>query len=313
LVLTVRRRNLDYRSEFAAWADTVTKRPLNARAHYNVGNELAELNRFDEAIESYRRALVIRPLYAKARNNLGNTLVAMQRFDDAIAEFEEAIRLGPDPWDNSPEPALPHYNLGNTLLQLGRTDEAERYFREAVKISPRFEPAYTNLAAIYLGQGNVEDAVRNFRAVVELHPERPTAHSNLGVALVKSGRVYEAVRHYRRALELDAGEVTALNNLAWLLAACPNADLRNGAQAVEFATEAVRRSGGRNVEPHRTLAAALAESGRFEEAVQSAQEAINLALRQGNAPLMSVLRHEQEDYRARRPYRDAGATPTDKP
>ena len=54
----------------------------------------------------------------------------------------------------------------------------------------------------------------------------------------------------------------ALNNLAWALATCPDASLRNGAKAVQLARQANRLSDGKNPLVLRTLAAACADALR---------------------------------------------------
>ena len=92
------------------------------------------------------------------------------------------------------------------------------------------------------------------------------------------------------------------NSLAWLLAVCPQANLRNGDQAVKLAQQANALTGGENPEILRTLAAAFAEAGRFPEAVETVQRALPLANAQSNARLAGQLQSEMKLYQAGRPY-----------
>jgi Flp pilus assembly protein TadD len=62
--------------------------------------------------------------------------------------------------------------------------------------------------------------------------------------------------------------VKSYNHLAWLLAACPNANFRNGAKAVEYAKKACELSGWKDASTLSTLAAAYAEAGDFDNAVK---------------------------------------------
>jgi tetratricopeptide (TPR) repeat protein len=80
-----------------------------------------------------------------------------------------------------------------------------------------------------------------------------------------------------------------LNDLAWLLATSQDAALRNGSEAVALASHAVRLT--REHEPMLlgTLAAAHAEAGDFDKAVETQQRAVELANRQGNARLAALL------------------------
>ncbi|MGC4073581.1 MAG: hypothetical protein QM760_13905 [Nibricoccus sp.] len=80
--------------------------------------------------------------------------------------------------------------------------------------------------------------------------------------------------------------------------------MRNAAQAVMFAQQANQNSGGQNPLVLRSLAAAYAESGRFNEAISAAQHALRLASTQGNEALAGDLRSHLALYTAASPVRD---------
>jgi len=67
-----------------------------------------------------------------------------------------------------------------------------------------------------------------------------------------------------------------LNNLAWALATNPNPSFRDGSNAVVLAEKAVAATSPRIPWHLGTLAAAYAETGQFEKAVITQQEAIAL-------------------------------------
>src|SRR5262249_55018159 len=95
-----------------------------------------------------------------------------------------------------------------------------------------------------------------------------------------------------------------LNNLAWLLSTGPDESLRNGAKAVELAARLNQVTNRNNPFFIRTLAAAYAEAGRFENAVEAGQVASDLANAQRQQALARLI--EEETYLARRhlPVRD---------
>src|SRR5205823_5434618 len=102
----------------------------------------------------------------------------------------------------------------------------------------------------------------------------------------------------KAALELQPDNVVFQNSLAWMLAAAPKANLRDGARALELATKADQSTGGNNPIALRTLAAAYAEAGDFSNAVQTSQSALQLAEAQSNPQLADSLRREIKLYQA---------------
>jgi tetratricopeptide (TPR) repeat protein len=73
--------------------------------------------------------------------------------------------------------------------------------------------------------------------------------------------------------------------LAYLLATHPEADVRNGKRALELATRACKLTSEKNAADLDALAAAYAELGRFDEAIQSSKKAVELTRDEQSAAL----------------------------
>ena len=174
-------------------------------------------------------------------------------------------------------------------------------------IQPGLAEAHSELANAFLREGRADEAIAHFQKAVQADPKLAGAHNDLASALLRQGRVEEAKTHYQAALAVQPGNAYLLNNLAWVLATCPNPSVRNGAQALQLAEQAERLSGGRNPSILGTLAAAYAETGRFPEAVATAERALDLANAQTNAQV-EPLRVQIQLYRASSPFRDASQT-----
>jgi tetratricopeptide (TPR) repeat protein len=125
-----------------------------------------------------------------------------------------------------------------------------------------------------------------------------------GTEHLKRGKVRAAAVYFQEAIDIDPDYLLALNNLAWILATHRGADLRDGAKAVDFARRAVRVANKhRKPDAMGTLAAAYAEAGRFEEAVATAEQAIERAREIGAKGIERGLLQEIALYRDRQPVR----------
>ena len=116
--------------------------------------------------------------------------------------------------------------------------------------------------------------------------------------------------HYLAAIDAQPGNPYYLNNLAWIQATCPRDSVRDGPRAVALAQRAERLSAGKNPSILGTLAAAYAEAGRRQQAISTAQRAIELAAAQTNIAQLDSLLSQIEFYRAGSPFRDTSQTNT---
>jgi hypothetical protein len=95
-----------------------------------------------------------------------------------------------------------------------------------------------------------------------------------------------------------------LNNLALIYATCTDAQFRNGFRAIQLAKQADALSEGKNPSIIRTLAAAYAETSRFNEAVAEAERALQLGEAQGNSSLADDVRIDIDLYKLKLPRRE---------
>jgi tetratricopeptide (TPR) repeat protein len=205
----------------------------------------------------------------------------------------------------SPARANVQTDLGVALVDSGRLDEGMEHYRKALEIDPRYVEAHHNMALALVRQERVDEAVEHWEKALQIQPGYYEAHNCLGIACLRKGDVAGAIAHWRKVLHFSPSYTAVQKNLAWLLAAAPDASLRDGARAVELAQQADRASGGANPEVLGTLAAAYAEAGRFSDAADAARRA--LALVPQNDPGQAAdLREQLALYEAGRPYRDPG-------
>ncbi|MGH8778540.1 tetratricopeptide repeat protein [Paraburkholderia sp.] len=98
-----------------------TKQPQLAEAHYNRGSLLGRMERHDEELDAYRKAIALKPNFVRAYVNLGVALRDLQRFDDALLQFKKALSIDPND-------AGARTNRAQTNLLLGEFEHGWREY-----------------------------------------------------------------------------------------------------------------------------------------------------------------------------------------
>ena len=296
--------------------------------HNNLGLVLSDQGNDAAAAAHFTEALRLKPDYFDTHNSLGIVLAKQGNDNAAAAHFTEALRLNPDCFDA-------HNNLGTILSRQKRYAEAERHFAQAVRINPGYVKAHYNLGLLQAEQGHYDAAAAHYSDVLRLDPASADAHKDLGqilklqskvdaaathltealrlnpgygdahislgTILSRERRYAEALSHFAEAIRLRPDDPNAYNESAMMMAACPDAKLRDGKKAVQLATRACELTQWKDPRPLDTLAAAQAEAGDYGAAVNSQQRAIELLTdEQQKADYRSRLAL----YQAKRTYRD---------
>jgi Flp pilus assembly protein TadD len=291
-----------WRNSESLWIHTLAVTPDNATAHNNLGAVYLQQGRTEEALEHYQKGLTLKP-DAIAYNNVGAALLQSQRVNKAIGCLQKSVALKPD-YSEAQD------NLGIALSQIGHTEEAIFHLQKAIEARPDNGDAHYNLGFVLMTSGRTQEAIVHLQEALALDPKDAPTHARLGEALAKSGRARDARSHYETALTLRLDDAQTCKNLAWLLATCPDASLRDGARAINLAERAVRLSGGADPVYFGPLAAAYAEAGRFADAVDTAQKALQLAYTQNNAQMAEAIQRRMEQYQSGIPARDPRLAPS---
>ena len=146
------------------------------------------------------------------------------------------------------------------------------------------------------------DSEALFEHALRVTTDNHIAHAHLGAALLKKGEPSKTIEHYLESIRLRPDSADVSNNLAWLLATSRNPELRNPYLALRLAERSAALTERQMPQYLDTLAAAYAANGRFDEAVTTSQECVDLAHSRGLATLASSAELRLNLYRAREPY-----------
>jgi len=279
----------------------VRLRPNDSTMHTALGMWLLKFGRPAEAAPALARALELDPNSPEAHGYYGDHLYAQGQLAEAVAQYEAAVALRPT-WSG------PRVSLGHVLAKLGRTEDACTQLEAALRIDPELVDARQQLGMLLMQQGQFAAARAQLAKVVQRKPNDPAAAQLLATALWKDGAATEAVRVLRDAVQRTPNDERLLKALAWMLATAPDAELRNGAEAVQLAERALQVAGRPSTSLLNTLAAALAEAGQFDRAVEVCTQAIAGARAAGQTETVTELEARLRLYQQRQPYHEARAT-----
>jgi tetratricopeptide (TPR) repeat protein len=237
-----------------------------------------------------------------AHNDLARILQTEDRLEESIRHYSEALRLDPGL-------AEARNNLGILYLQKGQLADGAAQLREALRLKPGDMQTECNLATALIQLRQWQDASAILQKMAPARPDNSIVQYQYGLALAHQGRTREAMGQYAKALLLTPDFAEALERLAWIASTDPHAGLRNGAQAVSMAERACALTERQQAATLLTLAAAYAETGRFKEAVATAQEGLDLAGNKGQKDIAAQAGRLLEAFQAGHPFREQMGTP----
>lgn len=267
--------------------------PARGDWHFNLGLTLEAAGRFDDALRSFRDAVLRLPRRAEARFAEGAILCRLGRHLESIQPLETATTLDKrcDPaWaklidahaelgqyedaetvyyvaqENLDRMPLTLVAMGELQLRRDRSDRAAWCFREAMGQAPELPRIRSRLARALLMGGQPDAAIRMYLEELRVHPGDVTTLLECGDLLTSQHRIGEAVEKYRRAAELAPNMAAPRARLGMVLVAIGRGEQARTeletAYALDPNTQLVRV----------TLAGVLATEGSSDSALRLLRE-----------------------------------------
>jgi tetratricopeptide (TPR) repeat protein len=235
--------------------------PKNARAYECRGMARFEKKEPAKALEDFTEAIRLDALNPIAYRNRALAYLLTNQYDKAVDDLGAAIQR--DPTD-----ANMWFLRGEVHVERKDYKKAIGDFTETIRLEPQSPLPYVSRANVYNRLKEYDKALADLTELIRLTPKNSLGYSVRGYTHSAKKEYDKARADYKEAIRLNPKDGMSLNNLAWLLATCPKDAMRDGKQAVDYATKACELTNWKNATWLDTLAAAYAEDGQFELAVK---------------------------------------------
>jgi tetratricopeptide (TPR) repeat protein len=188
--------------DLAQFASTMRPARGNPDSYYLLACYYQGRGRHIEAIEEFKKVVLIDPNYVKAYNGMGVSYDLTGDFPRAVECYQKALELNP----NS---GYVQNNLGYSYLLQGKPDEAIAAFTKAIALNDQERRFHNNLGLAYAMKDQFDLAMAEFK----LAGDEGKAHFNIAQLYYKKGLYREAKSNYAKALTLDPSYTRAQTGL----------------------------------------------------------------------------------------------------
>ena len=169
----------------------------------------ARAGQWQQTLDLLSRAAGLEPQHAGVVTGQGTCLIKLGRPGEALDYFRRAAALAPA----SPEA---HNNLGVTYALLHDVPAAEGAYRMALQCVPDHEPAWKNLAQLYIEAGRFDEGVPLLVRFIRAHREDAEALTLMGTCYEEGVDNESALLMYKEALKFQPDNALAKAGLARL-------------------------------------------------------------------------------------------------
>jgi tetratricopeptide (TPR) repeat protein len=256
-----------------------------------------------EAAKDFSKAIELQPKDPISLLQRAEISLTKGDLKGAKNDFDDAIRLESRVSESLAAMRVRCY----IAVEEGRLADAINDMTLIAKANPEDAFWSLQLASLFVQDKRPSNAVRILSEVILREPKNIAALRSRADTLLGMGRHSEAIKDYEQALQFGIANPSlksgVLNNLAWVLATSPDDSLRNGKRSIELATEAASLSDYKEPYILSTLAAAYAEAGDFEAAIEWSKKAIDLG-RRGEHDNVKQLEQELNSFEKKEPLRE---------
>jgi len=229
-----------------------------------MANYMIYRGEYGPALKYLRRAITLNPKAAGAHVGVIQILNQSKQYEQAMQYCQKIIPIEPDNINV-------RHEYAKILTLQGKFEEAREQLEFVRKNDPNNVTTWFLLGRVSKSQGNSNNAIYYYRKCIGADPTNVNNVLELGNYYIELRRWKDAITHFQNSLQASPNDIDLIERCAWLLAVCPDPNIRNGQKALELA---MRLSVRRTFTQHQgmrcgiALAVAYAEMKQFDRAIQ---------------------------------------------
>lgn len=190
-------QNKQYEQAIESFLKAIDENPKEAVGYINIGNVFGSIGEVEKAERFFQQAISLDEEAGTALYGLANLYYNDERYGEAAKLYEQAVRKGV-------EEADVYFMLGKSLERSEQAKLALAYFQRAAELAPTDVEIRLSYGISLANQEIFDQAGEEFRYVLEHDAENADAHYNLGfLYAVSTDRKEDALHHLKEAFTLN--------------------------------------------------------------------------------------------------------------
>lgn len=235
------------------------------------------------------------PNRPRANYNLATAYYDSKDYHDAIKYYNRTLQLDPNRYDAVA-------GLGFVYFNLNDYQRALDYAVTAAAHNPKETHAYYLEGMIYYKQNKLDEAVASLLKAIAIEPTLDKVYNDIAVIYNRQRQFDKAVYYWSMAIRLNPDYPEPLNNLAWIMATNPDKKFHNPAESMRLSLKANKLTDYKQPDILDTLSTAYAANNQFEQAIQTAQKAIDAAISKNNNAFADTIKNRLSFYKKSQPF-----------
>lgn len=283
-----------YDKAIADFSQAIKIKPQDPLGYHLRGIAYMNKGNYEQGFKDLNQALTVNPTFLPSLMNRSMAYNNRGQYDKAIADFDTIQKL-------DPHNSFAYLNRGIAYYQMDQYQKSIEQCTEAIRLDPKESTAYGTRGASWLELKDYTKAVADLDVAIRLDPLHIVAFNNRGQAKQHLGEYPAAIADFEKAMSLQPNFYFPTRNLCTLYASCPDATARNGEKAIVLGLKCCELTNNKDWKCLRSLAAAYAEFGDFDKAMETQKLATELCPETEKQPMEDRMKL----YASKKPYHES--------